>query len=81
MRGSYWSGGDGDVRGRDAFMFACDVVLGNPYVAPSSGGYTNPPVGHHCVYGKAGRSGVVNNEWIIYNTKQSQLNYLVEFAA
>jgi hypothetical protein len=81
MHGSYWSSGNGSVKGRDAFMFAGDVVLGNPYVAPSSGGYTDAPKGHHCVFGKAGKSGVVNNEWIIYNTRQYQLRYLVEFAA
>jgi hypothetical protein len=81
LRGGYYSAGDGGVRGRDAFMFACDVVLGNPWVAPHSGGYTSAPKGHHCVYGKAGKSGVVNNEWIIYDGKQNQLRYLVEFAA
>jgi hypothetical protein len=81
LRGSYYSAGDGSVRGRDAFMFACDVVLGSPYVAPSSGGYTSPPKGHHCVYGKAGKSGVMNNEWIIYQGKQNQLRYLAEFSA
>lgn len=81
LRGSYWSSGDGAVKNRDAFMFAADVVLGNPYVAPSCGGYTSAPKGYHSVFGKAGRSGVVNNEFIIYDTKQYQLKYLVEFAA
>ena len=81
LSGGYYSAGNGGVRGRDAFMFACDVVLGNPWVAPHSGGYTSAPKGHHCVYGKAGKSGVVNNEWIIYDGKQNQLKYLVEFAA
>jgi hypothetical protein len=81
LRGSYWSSGDGSVKNRDAFMFAGDVVLGNPYVAPYSGGYTSPPKGHHSVYGKAGKSGVQNNEFIIYDTKQYQLRYLIEFAA
>lgn len=79
LRNSYWSNGGGSVAGRKAFMFAADVVLGNPYVAPSSGGYTSPPAGHHCVYGKAGKSGVVNNEWIIYTPMQNKLRYLAEF--
>ncbi len=81
MSGGYYSYGDGGVRGRDAFMFACDVVLGNPWVAPGCGGYTSAPKGHHCVYGKAGKSGVMNNEWIIYDGKQNQLRYLAEFDA
>lgn len=79
IQGSYWSGGNGSVKNRGAFMFAGDVVLGNPYVAPHSGGYTEAPKGHHSVYGKAGKSGVANNEFIIYNTKQYQLRYLIEF--
>lgn len=81
MSGGYYSAGDGGVRGRDAFMFACDVALGNPWVAPGCGGYTSAPKGHHCVYGKAGKSGVMNNEWIIYDGKQNRLRYLAEFAA
>jgi Poly(ADP-ribose) polymerase catalytic domain/WGR domain len=81
LHGSYWSSGNGSVKGRDAFMFAGDVVLGNPYVAPSSGGYTSAPKGHHSVYGKAGKSGVQNNEFIIYEGSQYQLRYLIEFAA
>lgn len=79
MSGSYWSGGDGNVRGRKAFMFLTDVVLGNPYVAPGPSGYTKAPNGHHCVFGKAGRSQVQNNEWIVYETRQHMLRYLIEF--
>lgn len=79
LRGSYWSSGDGGVRGRDAFMFAADVVLGNPHVAPSPRGYTAPPHGYHSVFGKGGYSQVQNNEWIIYDTNQNRLKYLVEF--
>lgn len=81
LRGSYWSSGDGGVKNRDAFMFGVDVVLGNPWVAPGCGGYTEAPKGHHSVYGKAGKSGVMNNEFIIYDTRQYQLKYLAEFAA
>jgi len=79
LHGSYWSGGGGSVRGYDAFMFVADVALGNAFVAPGPRGYTSPPAGHHCVFGKAGDSGVMNNEWIVYKTDQNQLRYLVEF--
>jgi hypothetical protein len=78
ISGSYWSSGGG-ISGRGAFMFAMDVVLGNPYVAPHSKGYTSPPKGHHCIFGKGGVSGVSNNEWIIFGPAQQQLRYLVEF--
>lgn len=80
MQGSYWSGGGGDVQGRHAFMFLVDVVLGKPHVAPGPRGYTCPPDGYHSVLGAEGRSGVQNNEWIIYRKEQHRLRYLIEFS-
>lgn len=77
---SYWSSGSGGVQGRQAFMFACDVVLGKPFVAPGPSGYTKPPGDTHCVFGKAGKSSVANNEWIVYE-KRNTLRYLAEYAA
>lgn len=79
LSGSIWSGGAGSVRGRAAFMFIGDVVLGNPFVAPRASGYVGPPKGHHSIFGKAGHSGVQNNEWIVFNKDQNNLRYLVEF--
>jgi hypothetical protein len=81
LSSSYWSRGSGGVQGRHAFMFACDTVLGSAYVAPGPSGYTSPPKGCHCVFGKAGHSQVQNNEWIVYKTEQHMLRYLIEFSA
>lgn len=81
LQNSYWSRGSGAVPGRSAFMFAADVVLGQPFVSPTWKGFTAPPKGHHSVYGKAGKAGLQNNEFIVYNSKQSQLRYLIEFSA
>lgn len=78
---SYYSSGAGSVRGRKAFMFFMDSVLGIPFVAPGPRGYTRPPDGHHSVFGKAGYSGVQNNEWMIYDTRQVMIRYLIEFDA
>ena len=78
---SYWSRGSGTVRGRHAFMFLIDVVLGQPFVAPGPRGYTSPPNNCHCVFGKAGHSQVQNNEWIVFDAAQHQMKYLMEFAA
>jgi hypothetical protein len=82
--GSYYASSGGAIAGRGAFMFSADVVAGNPYVAPHSGGYTSPPPGPrgaktHCVFGKMGHSGVANNEWIIYDNTQNVLRYLIEY--
>jgi len=74
-----WGGGGG-VQGRHSFMFVSDTILGNPYVAPGPSGYTEPPRGHHCIFGKADKSGVMNNEFITFDVSQHQLRYLVEFS-
>ena len=79
LQNSYWSRGSGAVSGRGAFMFGVDVVLGRPFVAPQAHGYTGPPDGHHCVYGKAGHSHVQNNEFIVFDSRQHRLRYLIEF--
>jgi hypothetical protein len=83
LSGGYYSSGSGGVKGRGAFMFVADVALGLPFVAPYSNGYTSPPKENgkdtHCVFGKAGHSGVQNNEWIVFQTDQNRLRYLVEF--
>jgi len=77
--GGYYSGGGGGVKGRGAFMFVGNVALGNPYVANTWGGYTEAPKGYHSVAGLAGKSGVQNNEWIVYDAAQNNLVYLVEY--
>jgi hypothetical protein len=79
LRGSYYSGGSGAVKGRDAFMFICDVALGVPHVATKPHPYTSYPSGTNCIFGKAEVSQVQNNEWIILNKNQYKFNYLVEF--
>jgi hypothetical protein len=79
LKSSYWSQGSGAVKGRAAFMFAADVVLGNPHVAPHAYGYTEPPKGTHSIFGKAGHSGVQNNEFIVFKPHQNRLRYLIEF--
>jgi hypothetical protein len=80
LRNSYWAGGSDGVKGRSAFMFLVDTVLGKPHVAAGPSGYTKPPTGTNSVFGKAGRY-VQNNEWIVYDSNQHALKYLVEFDA
>lgn len=83
--GSRWSGGGGSIANRSAFMFACDVVLGEPHVAPGPRGYTAPPKGSHSIFGmgrvhgKTTNSGVENNEWVVADINQVHIKYLAEF--
>jgi len=78
-KGSAEAGDKGAVKGRNAFMFAADVVLGTAHVADNVQGFTKPPRGHHSVFGKADHSGVDDNEFIVYKTDQFKLRYLIEF--
>lgn len=87
LNSSYWAGGSGSVKGRSAFMFLMDVALGMPHTAKESYGYTKPPRGCHSVFGKAdatkcgGWGYLKNNEWVIYDTNQHNIKYLIEFSA
>lgn len=78
-KGSMEVGNKGVIKGRHAFMFVADVVLGRPYVAPDVQGFSRPPRGHHSVFAKADHSGVVDNEFVVYETDQNRLRYLLEF--
>ena len=88
MRGSYWSSGSGGVANRDAFMFGCEAIVGQPHVALKSHPYSGPPKETHCVFGMgrnhpsaSGKSGAVeNNEWIVFDISQIRIKYLVEFS-
>ncbi len=79
LKSSYWAGGTGGITGRGAFMFLADCVLGKPFVAPGPRGYSSVPAGHDCIFGKAGYSSVMNNEWIVH-PQQTNLRYLIEFS-
>lgn len=79
LTNSYWSSGSGNVKNRKAFMFLMDMVLGKPHIATGAFGYTKAPNGTHSVFAKAGQSGVQNNEFIVYDTDQLMLRYLIEF--
>lgn len=78
--GGYWTGGRGQNNSR--FMFLLDVSFGNMHVASGPSFYSKPPKGYHCVYGKAHKSGVFNDEMITYDfdqkDTQSRIRYLFE---
>jgi poly [ADP-ribose] polymerase len=73
----YWGGGRRDD---NCFMFLAEVALGKSYVPDSPGGRLPMP-GFDSTFAQAGKSGVVNNEMIVYETSQINPRFLVEFAA
>lgn len=77
LRNSYWAAGGGKVSNRSAFIFITDVVMGVPYIP--RGTCTSVPNGYNSIFAQGGRSGVANNEIIVFNENANQLRYLVEF--
>lgn len=61
------------------YMFLASVVVGKDYCPRSSTGPSGrPPAGHDSFWARAGRSGVVNDEIIVFQGGQVRLDYLVE---
>jgi poly [ADP-ribose] polymerase len=55
--------------------------MGKYYIPTSSGRGSYPVPGYDSTWAKAGQSGVINHEMIIYKLNQCNLTYLVEFSA
>lgn len=72
----YWGHGSKD---NNCFMFIADVAMGKEYV-PSGPSQNLPKPGYDSTFAKAHKSGVINNEMIVYNLYQCNLKYLVEFS-
>jgi poly [ADP-ribose] polymerase 2/3/4 len=79
--GSYWAQG----RNKTAYLFLGDVAFGNQEMAGGSHMYTKRNIApNHSVWAKSGgRSGLYNDELIIYNPagpeQQHALRYIIEF--
>lgn len=71
----YWGHGRAH---NNCFMFLVDVAMGKYYV-PRSYNERFPKPGYDSTFAKGGKSGVHNNEMIVYNTHQAALRYLCEF--
>lgn len=81
LRNSYYASGSGGVRNRGAVIFLCDIILGNPHVAPGPHPYVKYPPNTHSIFGKANVSQVQNNEFIILKKEQYKFRYIIEFDA
>jgi poly [ADP-ribose] polymerase len=73
--GGIWDRGTRDTT---CYMFLADVAMGRHYV-PSGGDYNLPKPGYDSTWAIAGKSGVYNNEMIVYRTTQTNIRYLIEF--
>jgi poly [ADP-ribose] polymerase 2/3/4 len=71
----YWSGGRDDT----CYMFLVNVAMGRSY-SPRGTGESLPRPGYDSVFARGGRCGsLINNEMVVYDTRQTDPVYLVEF--
>jgi predicted DNA-binding WGR domain protein len=76
IRSSYWSNGSDDR----AFLFVNDCALGKQKIASGPSAYSKANIKpNHSVWAKGGLSGVINDEFMLYDTNQHNLRYLLEF--
>ena len=59
-------------------MFLCDVAMGN-YYTPKSSSESLPKAGYDSTWAIPGKSGIQNDEIIVYRTSQCNIRYLIEF--
>lgn len=69
----FWNG----KRTSNCYAFLADVRMGKYYVPKY--GERLPKKGYDSTWAKAGKSGVYNDECIVYNRNQCNLTYLIEF--
>lgn len=71
----YWD----SKRQDNCFMFLCDVAMGKSHTP--AGPASNLPVpGTDSTFAVGGKSGVANNEMIVYKTHQIDPRFLIEFS-
>ncbi|WP_410951584.1 WGR domain-containing protein [Pseudomonas sp. S1(2024)] len=70
----WWAG----AREKEVFMFLADVAMGKEHI-PRGPSQNLPAPGTDSTYAIGGKSGVSNNEFIVYKLNQGCIRYLVEF--
>ncbi len=74
----YWDGG---ARDSNCFMLMCKVAMGKYYTPKDRYDSPFPKKGYDSIFAKAHKSGVYNNEMIVYQTGQVKPEFLVEFSS
>jgi len=72
---SYGRWGQGGV-GDSGWLFICEFAMGNIHYPSST--CSRPPAGHDSVWAKAGKTGLANDELIVYRNSQVKIMYLLE---
>jgi hypothetical protein len=74
-----YSSSSGAIRGRGAFMFLCDAIMGKPYMAKSTmWSVPDCPAGHDSIAAYPEHTSVQNDEHVLFNVNRQRIRYLVE---
>jgi len=73
--GLYWAGGNKEDK---IYLFLADVAMGKYQVPSSYGSNRKPSAGYDSFFAQPGRSGVMNNEMIVFRKSQIKLKYILE---
>lgn len=67
----------GQTSGDNAWLFVCNFEMGNPYY-PTSYGINSIPPGYNSCWALPHKTGLHNDELIVYNSNQIKIKYLLE---
>jgi len=68
----------GQGKGESGWLFVCDFAMGNPYYPNTRGGLNKIPDGYHSCWALPEKTGLLNDELIVYSEKQIKIKFLVE---
>ncbi len=72
--GMYWNNASKQDK---IYMFVADVAMGN-YQIPNSSRSKMPDSGYDSYWAQPGKSGIMNDEMIVFNNNQIKLKYILE---
>ena len=76
---SLYSGSSGAIRGRGAFMFLCDALMGKPYMAKTTmWSVPSCPPGYDSIAAYPEHTSVQNDEHVLFDANRQRIRYLVE---
>jgi poly [ADP-ribose] polymerase len=67
----------GQSSGNNAWLFVCNFEMGNPYY-PTTYGINSIPSGYDSCWALPHKTGLHNDELIVYNSNQIKIKYLLE---
>ena len=74
--GMYWNRTQSQNK---IYMFVADIAMGN-YQVPNSSKSRKPDLGYDSYWAKPGKSGIQNDEMIVFNNNQIKLKYILEIS-